>query len=347
MRKTSNQTPFISVVLPVYNGKDTIRLCIDSMLAQDFKDFELIIVNDGSKDNSLEILNKEYAKFFNVKIYSKANGGESSARNYGVDRAEGKWITFIDQDDFVDSNYLSSFMQKEELREDTFYVVGEKEGFSIDSLKPQYNIYASGETNETMLQLLSNNGTTWGKLFLRERLIENNIRYNENVFYGGDKLFTMQYAAFINRVIYNEKAFPYNYVNNFNPSKFMKDFNKEMTNFLEIEINLKKSFSSRFQYQWLVVHLKLLVLSIYARYHKSKERKEKLEIVKNHIYENEDFVKTIEKQNWKSKIIFNALSNKSCFLIDRFLALFIPMIVWTFANKRIPFFIKRLLKSFA
>jgi hypothetical protein len=120
-----------------------------------------------------------------------------------------------------------------------------------------------------------------------------------------------------------------------------------MTNFLEIEINLKKSFSSRFKYQWLVVHLKLLVLSIYARYRKSKERKEKLEIVKNHIYENNEFIKTLSSQNWKAKLIFNALSNKPCYLIDLFLSLFIPMIVWTFANQKIPFFIKRLLKSFA
>lgn len=88
MRKQNNQSPLISVVLPVYNGEKTILLCVDSMLAQGFKDFELIIVDDGSQDNSLEILNKEYAKFSNVKIYSKANGGESSARNYGVDRAE-------------------------------------------------------------------------------------------------------------------------------------------------------------------------------------------------------------------------------------------------------------------
>lgn len=343
----NNQIPLISIILPVYNGEKTIRLCVDSMLAQDFKDFELIIVDDGSRDNSLEIIKQEYSKYSNIKIYSKSNGGESSARNYGVDRAKGKWITFIDQDDFVDTDYLSSFMAVEGLNEDTFYIVGEKEGFSIDSLKPQYNIYASGETNKTMLQLLSNNGTTWGKLFLKTRLLENNIRYNENVFYGGDKLYTMQYAAHINRVIYNDKVFPYNYVNNFNPSKFMKDFEKEMTNFLEIETNLKKSFTSRFQYEWLVVHLKLLVLSIYARYRKSKERKEKLEIVKNHIYENNDFVKVLSSQNWKSKIIFNALSSKPCYLIDLFLSLFIPMIVWTFANQKIPFFIKRLLKSFA
>lgn len=342
-----NQSPLISIVLPVYNGKDTLRRCVDSMLIQDFQDFELIIVDDGSQDNSLEILNKEYAKYSCIKIYSKSNGGESSARNYGVDRSNGKWITFIDQDDFVDSNYLSAFMQKETLREDTFYIVGEKEGFTADSLKAQRGIYASGNMNQDMLQLLSNNGTTWGKLFLRKRLLENNIRYNENVFYGGDKLFTMQYSACVNRVIYNYDNFPYNYVNNFNPSKFMKDFNKEWINYIEIENNLKQSFTSRFQYKWLIVHLKVLVLSIYARYHKSKERKEKLEIVKTHIYQSNDFVKVLSSQNWKSKIIFNALTDKSCFLIDWFLTLFIPMIVWTFANKRIPFFIKRLLKSFA
>lgn len=157
----------------------------------------------------------------------------------------------------------------------------------------------------------------------------------------------MQYSAHVNRVIYNEKAFPYNYVNNFNPSKFMKDFDKEMTNFLEIETNLKKSFDIRFQYQWLIAHLKLLVLSVYACYHKNAERKDKLEIVKNHIYENEDFVKTIEKQNWKSKLIFSPIINKNNVIIDLFLSVLIPFIVLVFANERIPFFIKRLLKSFA
>lgn len=347
MRKTSNQTPLISVVLPVYNGEKTIQLCVDSMLAQDFKDFELIIVNDGSKDNSLEIIKQNYSKHPNIKIYSKSNGGVSCARNYGMENACGKWITFIDTDDYVDSDYLSSFMAIESLREDTLYIVGEKEGFSIDSLKPQKGIYASGEMTEEMLQLLSNNGTTWGKLFFKQRLQEHHILYNENVFYGQDKLFTMQYSAHVNRVIYNDKTFSYNYVNNFNPSKFMKDFDKEMTNFLEIETNLKKSFGARFQYQWLIAHLKLLVLSVYVCYHKNGERKNKLKIVKKHIYENEDFVKTIEKQNWKSKLIFNAISNRNNVIIDLFLSLLIPFIVWTFANKRIPFFIKRLLKSFA
>lgn len=127
----------------------------------------------------------------------------------------------------------------------------------------------------------------------------------------------------------------------------MKDFDKEMTNFLEIETNLKKSFDTRFQYQWLIAHLKLLVLSVYVCYHKNAERKDKLKIVKNHIYENEDFVKTIEKQNWKSKLIFSPIINKNNVIIDLFLSVLIPFIVWVFANERIPFFIKRLLKSFA
>ena len=82
MRKQNNQTPLISVVLPVYNGEKTIQLCVDSMLAQDFKDFELIIVDDGSKDNSLEILNKEYAKFSNVKINNNSYKKENKNSRY-------------------------------------------------------------------------------------------------------------------------------------------------------------------------------------------------------------------------------------------------------------------------
>lgn len=336
-----------SIILPVYNGETTLRRCINSMLAQDFKDFELIIVNDGSQDNSLTILKEEYSHYSNIKIYSKTNGGESSARNYGLDKANGEWITFIDQDDFVDSNYLSSFMSIENLREDTFYIVGEKEGFTEKTLKPQLGIYDSGETNQYILQLLSNNGTTWGKLFLKQRLQEHNIRYNENVFYGGDKLFTMQYAALINRVIYNNKSFPYNYVNNFNPSKFLKEFKKELTNYSEIEKGLKSSFSSRFQYSWLVVHLKLLVLSVYASSHKFSERKEKLEIIKDNIQQNADFTKVLSTQNWKTKLIFNGISTSKNRIIDLFLSLLIPIIVKLFASKNTPFFIKRILKRFA
>ena len=76
MRKQNNQSPLISVVLPVYNGEKTIQLCVDSMLVQDFKNFELVIVNDGSRDNSLEIIKQEYSSFSNVKIFTKQNGGK-------------------------------------------------------------------------------------------------------------------------------------------------------------------------------------------------------------------------------------------------------------------------------
>ena len=67
----NNQSPLISIILPVYNGEKTIRLCVDSMLAQDFKDFELIIVDDGSQDNSLEVIKQNYSTHSNIKIYSK------------------------------------------------------------------------------------------------------------------------------------------------------------------------------------------------------------------------------------------------------------------------------------
>ncbi len=98
--------PLISVIVPVYNAEKTLRQCVDSVLMQEYKDFELILVDDGSKDDSLVICD-EYAKQdTRVRVFHKENGGVSSARNLGLDNAKGEWITFIDSDDYITDGYL-------------------------------------------------------------------------------------------------------------------------------------------------------------------------------------------------------------------------------------------------
>ncbi len=88
-----------SIILPVFNAESTLRQCIDSVIDPSAKDLEIIIVDDGSNDGSLRIC-KEYAeRFQQIKLFSKTNGGVSSARNYGIKRAEGEWILFLDSDD--------------------------------------------------------------------------------------------------------------------------------------------------------------------------------------------------------------------------------------------------------
>lgn len=95
----------ISIVIPVYNKEKTIQRTLESIITQDFEDYELIIVDDGSTDNSVEIISCNHTD--KIKIYSKDNGGVSSARNYGVQKARGEWIVFMDADDWFEQDALN------------------------------------------------------------------------------------------------------------------------------------------------------------------------------------------------------------------------------------------------
>lgn len=101
--------PLISVIVPVYNVEKYLPRCIDSIIDQTFKNFELLLIDDGSKDKSGEICD-EYAKRDNrIKVFHKENGGVSSARNVGLDSAKGEWIIFCDSDDEFYCNAFKSY----------------------------------------------------------------------------------------------------------------------------------------------------------------------------------------------------------------------------------------------
>ena len=98
--------PKISVIVPVYNTEKYLNRCIDSILAQTFTDFELLLIDDGSTDCSGKICDEYAAKDSRVRVFHKENGGVSSARNMGLDNAQGEWITFVDSDDWVHEDFL-------------------------------------------------------------------------------------------------------------------------------------------------------------------------------------------------------------------------------------------------
>ena len=96
----------ISFIVPVYNAEKTISRCLDSILNQIIKNFEIIIVNDGSTDNVQSIID-EYAINYPaiIKSYEKSNAGPGNTRNYGIEKSSGKYIAFVDSDDSIESNY--------------------------------------------------------------------------------------------------------------------------------------------------------------------------------------------------------------------------------------------------
>ena len=96
----------VSVIVPIYNAEDTLDYCVKSILSQTFEDYELLLVDDGSTDNSGKKCDDYQNENYRVRAFHKENGGVSSARNFGIEQAVGDYITFVDSDDYIEKRYL-------------------------------------------------------------------------------------------------------------------------------------------------------------------------------------------------------------------------------------------------
>ena len=112
--------PEISIIVPVYNVEKYLKRCIDSILNQSFTDFELILVDDGSTDNSGEIIDEYAIKDERIKVIHKENGGLSSARNVGIEYSKGNYIAFVDSDDYINKN-MYKILYKNAIKYNQYY----------------------------------------------------------------------------------------------------------------------------------------------------------------------------------------------------------------------------------
>ena len=103
--------PLISIVIPVYNAERYINKCIDSVLSQSYANWELLLIDDGSSDDSGRICDGYSKKDDRIRTFHKRNGGVGSARNVGIEQASGDFITFIDSDDWISSQYIADFVR--------------------------------------------------------------------------------------------------------------------------------------------------------------------------------------------------------------------------------------------
>lgn len=192
--------PIISVIVPVYNVEKFICRCIDSILAQTFTDWELILIDDGSKDASGRICDEYAAKVERIRVFHKENGGVSSARNLGLDHARGEWITFIDSDDYIEENFLKSF----EGNLDADLIIGsavsldnEKGTFEVVS-SPSEGLYIFPSTISSSLFSKSIFHSPWGKLFRKECI--GNLRFDTKMKTGEDTHFVFCFLGRIKRI---------------------------------------------------------------------------------------------------------------------------------------------------
>ena len=112
----------ISVIVPIYNAEKYLKRCIESIISQTYKNMEIILINDGSKDNSKKICNEFLKKDCRIKLINKENEGVSAARNYGINAAIGKYISFVDADDWLEKNLLLEMYNKLKEKDIKFFL---------------------------------------------------------------------------------------------------------------------------------------------------------------------------------------------------------------------------------
>ena len=134
------KTSLISIIIPVYNVEKYLRQCLDSVLSQTYTNYEVIMVDDGSTDSSYDICLEYSIKDSRFKSFQKENGGASSARNIGLDKADGKYVFFLDSDDWIDKNTFQSLLEIAEA-EETDFVVSEAVAFDDATGKEDYSNY--------------------------------------------------------------------------------------------------------------------------------------------------------------------------------------------------------------
>ena len=217
----------ISIIIPIYNTEAYLPKCIDSILSQSFTDYEVLLIDDGSTDGSGQICDSYAKKDNRIRVFHKENGGVSSARNMGLDNAQGEWINFVDSDDWLEQD---------------FFVIGKNE--NVDLIY-QHRFFSDGNCDsiirpgiyrgEDYLDFLTENSQTnlfymcYSMLLKSDILTDNHIRFDENLRFGEDRIFIMEYLTHCNSIqVLSNSHYVYNRCENWN--------NKFVLSFHEVEI---------------------------------------------------------------------------------------------------------------
>ncbi|MTT32159.1 glycosyltransferase [Terrilactibacillus sp. BCM23-1] len=226
----------VSVIIPIYNKEKYLNDCIKSVVKQDYKNLELILVNDGSSDNSEEIINWWLLKDTRIKYIKQKNSGVSVARNNGVTNSNGEYVFFLDADDFLEKDAIQKLV--EHTNKNTIDIVignhyEQEKGGYVKNNKFQNKLFRSDE-----LRLLENKleffisgsrslSTVWNKLYKVDFLKRNKIRFQEKI-HAEDRLFNLKcYVNDPNIKIINKYTYYFNIVENSRSRTYNNKFYEE------------------------------------------------------------------------------------------------------------------------
>ena len=259
----------ISIIIPVYNGEKYIEKCLDSIKNQTFKDYEVLIINDGSKDNTKNLIEK-YLNDKRFKLFNRTNHGIGASRNFGLDESSGEYICFIDSDDYVDKEYLEKLynkISKENLDIVVCNYIELNEELNIEK-KVKIKSFDNTTIDKTPELLLSINKSPWNKIY-RKSILEN-IKFPTDLKYED--------TEFLCKVLYNSKiGYVDEYLNYYviHNNSETTTMDKRVFDILNIVDNIRKFYENSNDYiKEYIDKMSLQILTTYTiqqRYQKDKK----------------------------------------------------------------------------
>ena len=193
-----------SIIIPIYNAEATLHRCLDSLVGQQFSDYELLLINDGSTDDS-DAICREYANTYScVRYFAKENGGVSSARNLGLEQAKGEYILFVDSDDYVADNYFTAISAAVKDTSPDLLL------FGYCNLGDKSAEWSTGEFYESTEAGVAKQVTSalrrylfsslWNKVFKREIINEYQLEFKSDLDIGEDQTYVFEYTMNIKTI---------------------------------------------------------------------------------------------------------------------------------------------------
>lgn len=291
--------PLISIIVPVYNAQRCLGKCLESIIYQTYHNFEVILINDGSTDNSHQLCQEIAKKDKRFTVLTQTNSGASSARNRGIEMAKGKWITFVDADDYIGKNYLECLCENI-TDEKALIIQGLKQvnskGEEIKKIEFEDSTLTDTEIQKAFDEKeIFEYGYTVAKLYNRDIINKHNIKFNEQISYSEDMLFMLEYILCCNNITFIKGA-NYNYVTETsNLSQRYNKFDSEFLLFTEYT-RLNQAIADRFSFAQTYKSQRygalILMRSFYSLYKtEGHNRKERTEIIKRIRKENGKFLR--------------------------------------------------------
>ena len=316
----------VSVIIPVYNVEEYLERCLDSIIHQTLKDIEIIVVNDGSPDNSQKIIDRYKKKDKRIVTLTKENGGLGSARNEGLKKAQGEYIAYVDSDDWIELDMLEKMYEEASTNNSDIVICGYQ---NVYSNKKEASFISNTIIEDTLYKKNSrifNTIAVWCKLYKREFLKDSGVVFPMDKVWYEDLSYTIPLLALTDKISYVNLPL-YNYIiranSIMNSSKILKNLDLLIAFNNIIHFFVGKELYNKFyaELEFLAIE-HILIYGVTRVCRIEGDKNTKMEVIRqfhNYIhnkfpnYRKNKYLNTLSRNN---KIIYNLSINKQYWLIS-------------------------------